>query len=409
MRKGAVESFVLHTAGVGLLFIMHTALARLLGPQGYGVWAYALSIAAILGIVVPLGWPPALIRFIGQYKEERNWGLLRGAILRAHQTTLVSSLIVAAGLISAPVLVEMSADMALSFRFAALLTPIASFVRLRRRALQAVERIKASICFEEIILPLLITCSCLILGVSAPSTALWIHVTVGCGVFLMATVWLWQALPEEVRHTKAQFETRQWLGISVPMMFGGVSQLILDRSSTVILGLFSDMASVGIFNAAFRISALNLLVLGAVNTIAAPMFGASFHGGRKDEFNYVMKKGMLWSTIGSLPFFASMMLIPHHLLNLFGSEFIEGKNILRILAVGQLVAAAVGPVGYNLIMSGKEKAFALVWTVVATSSVLGNFLLIPFFGAYGAAIVTAGSVTSLSIWQLVLTRERKLR
>ena len=156
MGQGTIEAFIFHAVGVSMLFLMHIVLGRLIGPEGYGIYSYTLAVAGILALIVPLGWPTALMRFVAQYSEKQDWGLFRGVFIRSHQTTFISSLFFALLLVAVSYLVNIPSDKALSLRFSALLLPILSFVALRRKALQALHCIKSSIAFEEILLPLLV-------------------------------------------------------------------------------------------------------------------------------------------------------------------------------------------------------------------------------------------------------------
>jgi O-antigen/teichoic acid export membrane protein len=403
MRRGALEAFVLHLLGVGLLFLMHTVLARLLGAGEYGIYSYAHTITMILTVFVPLGWPTALMRFIAQYQEEQRWDLLRGALMRAHQITLGSALLVAALLWLASVLLPLPAAIQTSLAYAALLLPALSFVGLRRKALQAIQRVMASIAFEEILLPLLVLAVCLAFHVRTAHQALWSHWAAATLVLGLASWWLWRHLPEPVHQARPEYQTPDWMRVALPMMFGGITQMILNRADVLLLGAMLDMKAVGLYSAANRLAGLNTFVLGAINTMAAPMFASAHHGRRHDQFRLIMAKAMIWSTAGSLPLFLLMLLWPEGLLGFFGSEFPQGAPLLRVLALGQMVNAVTGPVGFNLLMSGKEKQFAYTLATIATLNVAANLVLIPHFGAVGAAWVAAVSVGVLNAWQLILT------
>jgi O-antigen/teichoic acid export membrane protein len=72
---------------------------------------------------------------------------------------------------------------------------------------------------------------------------------------------------------------------------------------------------------------------------------------------------------------------------------------LAILAAGQLVNAAFGSVGLFLSMSGHERDTLLGQFIALTVNVLVAVVLIPPFGATGAAVAASlGLVT----WNLVL-------
>lgn len=402
MRRGTVEAFVLHAAGIGLLFLMHTILGRALGTEGYGTFSYALTLAGVLAIVVPLGWPTALMRFIAQYVEQQRWELLRGAIQRAYQITLFSAALAAVALWAISHWNRVSPDLATSLRFAALLLPLLAFVGLRRKALQGLQRVKASIAVEEIFLPLVVIAGMYLFAITSSSGALLLYAGAAFLAFLVGSVWLWRSLPAQSRAAKPEFRTRPWMAVAIPMIFGGLGQIILNRTDVIMLGAMTDMESVGLYGAATRLATLNTFVLGAVNTIAAPMIAAAFYGSRYQQVREIMVKAMLWSTIGALPLFAVMLFQPQLLLSLFGTGFIQAGALLQILAVGQFVNAATGPVGFALQVTGRERMFALAIGTAATANVVGNLLAIPAFGAIGAAYVTAASIMLLNLILLAL-------
>ncbi len=74
------------------------------------------------------------------------------------------------------------------------------------------------------------------------------------------------------------------------------------------------------------------------------------------------------------------------------------------MAVGQLAVAFTGSAGVALIMIGREKTFAKQLIVFATLNGVGNFVVIPIYGAFGAAVVTSISLALLAWGQLFTCR-----
>jgi O-antigen/teichoic acid export membrane protein len=91
---------------------------------------------------------------------------------------------------------------------------------------------------------------------------------------------------------------------------------------------------------------------------------------------------------------------------IFGAEFISARAPLAILAVGQLVNAAFGSVGFLLNMTGHEAVNARILWQSALLNILLNVVLIPIFGMNGAAVATA---MSLAFWNVSLYRQVKNR
>jgi O-antigen/teichoic acid export membrane protein len=95
------------------------------------------------------------------------------------------------------------------------------------------------------------------------------------------------------------------------------------------------------------------------------------------------------STGGALPVAGVMLVWPGELLSLFGADYEAGTFVLRALAVGQLINAATGPVGYALLMSGQERAFARITAGALALAIASHSVVIPLFGIEGAAVVSA--------------------
>ena len=393
---------MLHAVGMGLLLLMQVYLGRTLGRAGYGVFSYALALAGVLAILVPLGWPTALMRLIARYTEEGRLGLLRGAVSTAYAVTFLSTAVVSLVLLAFSFWDVVPEELHVSLRYAALLLLFLAFVGLRRKALQGLGRVRGSLIPEEVLLPVLVVLGVYLLGVSTASGALLVYAGAALAAFVLGGFWLWRAMPEGARAAKPEYERRAWMAIALPMMFGGVSQIAINRADVLILGALTSVEAVGLYGAAARIAAVNVFVLGAVNQLAAPLMARAFHGGRRAQVGAILRRAMLWSALGSAPLFLVMFLFPKPLLGLFGPEFTEGADILRVLAVGQLVNAATGPVGFALLMTGRERAFAATTAAVAVATVAGSLLAVPAFGAVGAAVVTAASVATLNLSQLAL-------
>lgn len=404
LRRGTIEAFVLQATGAVLLFGMQIVLARALGKEGYGVFSYAVALAGVLAAIVPLGWPTALMRFIAQYREQGQWNLLRGAVRRAYQITALTTMLATLLLWATSYLMPIPTGISTSVRFAALLLPFLAFVSLRRKALQGLQKVRLSIIPEDILLPILVIAGVFVLAVSNPSSALLIYACAGFVAFIVGSYWLRQSMPGDAGDMQPEYRTRAWMTVALPMVFGGFSQVVMNRTSVLMLGALSGADTVGLYASANRIAMLSTFVLVAASTMAAPMMAAAYHGGRTAEIRRVLRGAMLFSTIGALPLLVAAIFFPQFLLGFFGTEFVDGANILRVLAAGQFFNAVTGPIGFVLLMTGRERTFALTTAIVATATVAGNLVVIPAYGAIGAAIVTGVSVVFLNTWQYLLSR-----
>jgi O-antigen/teichoic acid export membrane protein len=402
LRRGFRWTFFYQAIGRVFLFAMHSILGRVAGAEGYGIFSYAITVAGLLAVLAPLGWPMVLVRFIAQYIENQEWGLLRGLLTRAHQVTLSSSGLAALLLWGMSRLSILGSDVAVSLRYSAILLPFLALVRLRSRAAQGLKNIKASVIPENIILPLTVILACLMFKPDNGRQILIIYVGGALVTCFLGGTWLWRSLPSEVLKVRPQFQTREWSSVSLPLMLGGLGYFILNRTDVLMLGAMADIEAVGLYSAANRIALLNIVILGAMEVIAAPMFAEAFHAGRHLEYKLILRKTIKWSILGTMPFLIIMIVWPENLLSFFGENFLKGGQLLQILAVGQFFHASTGCASPALSMTGKQALFAKIIALATIFNVIGNFFAIPYLGATGAAIVTVattGFMNSMMLWQ----------
>ncbi|MDM8536271.1 oligosaccharide flippase family protein [Desulfobacterales bacterium HSG17] len=401
LKKNSINAFILRVFGYGLLFLMHTMISQSIGTKGFGIFSFTLTLSSIISNFATLGWPSLLLRLTAQYKEEKKWSFFRGSFIRGHQITFIISTIFCSSLWSISYLLNIAEEMAFSFRFAAIFIFFLAFSLIRRKIFFGLQRINASIIPDDIILPMLVIFVVYLFSVSNIKYILTIYSITLILVFLIGSLWLLYCMPVEGRKSSPKFETKKWVIIALPMMMGGLSQMVMNRTDILMLSAMTDMDSVGIYYAGSRIARLNVFVLGTIGMVAAPLFTSAFYGKRINDYKKLLKKTMLWSGLGALPLFLFTMLMPKQLLNLFGMEFTEGALILRILSISMFINATTGPVGFALISSVGERQFGMSLGVTAVFNIIGNYFAIKMYGAVGAAYVTALSVIVLNVWQLV--------
>ena len=94
-----------------------------------------------------------------------------------------------------------------------------------------------------------------------------------------------------------------------------------------------------------------------------------------------------------------MWFLAEPILRLFGPEFVDAASLVRILLIGQVIAAAFGSQLYVMTMTGEQTWAAAI--IVATVS--ANFLLtIWLAGRFGGAGAAAATATTLVLWNAAM-------
>jgi O-antigen/teichoic acid export membrane protein len=181
---------------------------------------------------------------------------------------------------------------------------------------------------------------------------------------------------------------------------------VMGWTDILVLGAWSDPEQVGVYGIAMRIALLTTFVLSAVNIVVAPQFAALHAAGDSAGLKRVAQRTAFWTRAIAVPALLVLLTVPDLILQFFGPKFKEGAWALRILAVGQFVNLATGPVGIILLMTGNEKIMRNNIAVSAALNLIGNLVLVPTYGAIGAAASTATALVFMNIVSWAAVRNK---
>ncbi|MBF2013970.1 MAG: flippase [Rivularia sp. T60_A2020_040] len=411
--KGAVGSFGLKIAGTGLTFTKSLMFARLLGTDGLGIYAYAMTWVALLSIPAKLGLSQLIVREIAIYQTQSAWDLIRGLLLWSNQIVLVVSigLVLIAGGIAWNSHLDTDSQMLLTFGIALISLPISSLTNLRLSAMQGLHQVVLGQLPEVLIAPILliILTGSGYLIIKEDLSASWVmgmYVVAMSITFLIGAQLLNQALPQVVKDAVPKYQIKKWVSSGLPLMFLGAMHIINSQTDVLMLGAIKSSESVGIYVVVNRLSSLIIFVLAATNSILAPNIASLYAEGKIDKLQNIVTKTSRAVFLASLIITLNLIIFSYWLLLIFGSNFTQGKNALIILCIGQLVNAAVGPVALLLNMTGNENYTTISIGASAILNVILNILLIPQWGIEGAAIATASSMIVWNVISFVWVRNK---
>ena len=162
----------------------------------------------------------------------------------------------------------------------------------------------------------------------------------------------------------------------------------------IMLGHLSSFVQVGYYTAAN--SVLDAIVSGCIAINMALFPRITFNNEHKDETTNrsLLQKNFDICALFAVPMVIGIFLIsPRFVPLFFGNEFIGSIIPMKILSLKILIWTFNSFFVYNiLLVNGHEKKFFLVTVCTAILSFFFNFLLIPRYGAIGAAIVTIAIV-----------------
>ncbi|HLI07089.1 MAG TPA: oligosaccharide flippase family protein [Ktedonobacteraceae bacterium] len=199
-----------------------------------------------------------------------------------------------------------------------------------------------------------------------------------------------------------QYEVREWLTFASFNFLTTIIDTVLDSIDTILLAAFGvPKAQIGQYGAAIRLNLFISLPLVSLNNIFAPTIAELHSKGKRQELEAMFKIVTKWCITFSLPIFLVIVLFSPYVLGLSGPTFVGAWPLAIAFALGGLVNAATGAVGYMLLMTGYQKLSFLNSMVSVVVNVALGVVLTPRYGAMGTAISTGMAIVVLNLMRLL--------
>lgn len=412
LKRGGSASFLINSAGMGLAMLLQIALARLLGVDGYGVYAFVTTVVTFMVFPAKLGFDTAIVRLTASYRVQGEWALIKGLLRRSNQIGLILSIAAAAIGLGFVAWRGLDGDNGKLVAYAAgfAMIPLMTLATLRQSALQAMKDVVFAQMPEKILRPVL---TILFVGIAV---AFGFHADAGTAMisfglavivsYGVGAVVLKKRIGAQIANLVPLYETRSWLRLSSSLMANAGMYLILGQLNVLMMGLMRGETESGIFSAAVRLATLVSFMLTAVNMTASPLISESYTKGDWKGLQQVCTSTGRIGFAFAAVVFAFFALFGNWTLTLFGPEFTQAYPALLILAFGQLFSAYCGQNGTVATMTGGQNALTKVLVSAAIVNAVLNALLIPMMGMTGGAIAATVSIMVWNSAAVILVRRK---
>lgn len=179
---------------------------------------------------------------------------------------------------------------------------------------------------------------------------------------------------------------------TLPRALASVAQTAIQRLDIIMVAALLGPAPAAIYTAATRFLSVGRLGSQAISLALQPRLSELLARGDRVTTNTIYQTATMWLVAITWPFYLLVANFAPWILGLFGTGYETGSNVTILLAITMLGATACGMVSIVLIMAGKSS-----WNLANTALALGvniglNFLLIPWFGIFGAALAWTATI-----------------
>jgi len=410
ITKGAILFSSGHILGVGLSFIITLVLVRFLGASIFGLYSLGLVVFGIFSIIARFGLNNGSLKYIAVYRGVEDKKRVKGIIIQSIAFPLIWGSIIglAVYLFSSQIAkIFQTEDLIPIIKLFAIAIPFAALLPILSGITRGFKTNKYQILAINVIQPLtnlgviflVIFCGYSVLGIVWASI---IAIILGI-LFLLYSIK--KLFPDiNSKDIVPIFETRKLLSTSGILLAIGMISFLVHWTDILMIGHFLPTESVGVYKVTIQIATLVTISISSFNSIFATTISTLYHQKKHIRLQLLFKNITRWGFYFGLLIFLIISTSPSEILQLFGKDFILGKNSLLVLALGQLVNVAVGATGFMLIMTNREKLESLNAICVLILNIILNFILIPKFGILGAAIASATSLSLINIVRIIEIR-----
>ena len=387
-------------------------LARTLGAEALGVYALGITLIGLIGIFNNLGLPESAVRFVAQYQATGQFQALHALLWRGASFLLVANIVFAALLLLVGPWVAVhfyhSTVLAHYLPWFAPLMVLGTLTHFYGKVLAGYKDLhRRTLIVNFIGSPLYMLAAILLisagLGLSGYLAAQVISAVIVLGLLFAAVRSL---TPRPARYASQPGQPLQSdvVSFSSAMIGIGLMEFLMVQVDKISLGYFRGAREVGVYAVAAAVVAYISIALHSVNQIFSPMIAGLHSRGDHVMLSRLFQSLTKWVLALTLPLAIVVMVFSRIIMRVFGHDFDVGWSILIIGTLGQLVNCGVGSVGFLLLMSGNQKRLFRVQIYMAIGMVVLSVLLVPIWGAIGAAIAAMFTNVGMNAWNLLQVR-----
>ncbi|MCI9593116.1 MAG: oligosaccharide flippase family protein [Lachnospiraceae bacterium] len=200
---------------------------------------------------------------------------------------------------------------------------------------------------------------------------------------------------------KTLYNKKYWkytLTFSIPIVFHGLSNLILSQSDRVMLQKMTSLNVVGIYSIVYTLTNVLVILWEAFNVSWVPFF---YEDLSKKNINLIRIKSFNYLKVYNCLVIGFLLVSPEVYLFYASKEFASGVDVIPYLAIGAYFIFLYSfSVNYKY-YKGKTISIAIGTVGSGFFNLLINFLLIPRYGIDGAAFATCISYAILWLFHQI--------
>lgn len=389
-------------AAIGLL--SQILLARLLPQHDVGVIFMGMSAAAILSLVITVGYPHLAMTCLPRYYALGRKNLVAAFHAAFWRDSLALTAFVVAAAAAVVLLTPLDASLKTALIFGLLSSPASALIRMNSATANSLRRYTLSYVPDFLYRPGLLLVFLLLawwtgLQLSTASV-LWAFV-IANSLVALAQAWLIGkngALPRPFKTAKRNL---------APLLRGRAASLVIVALVAnsfadlvnMIGGFYMPADDVAVLGVSIRLAALAGFITQATQNFILPDLATALTRGRREEIHTLLLRINIVALVAILACIAGAAVAGSQVLAIFGEQYKVGHWPLVLFMISQGFRAASGMNQHLLSMDGHQTKTASSCIFAVSALLAAASLLTPRYGVMGMALAV---ILADAIWAALL-------
>lgn len=378
-----ITNLLISLSGIILLPI----LTKTLPIEEYGIWVQISVTIGLIPLVVTLGLPYTMVRFLAAAKtrEEIQEGFYSIAFIVVFTGAIASLLLF---LFSKPIAVSLFDNNLTIARIIPLIVFIESLNILSINFFRTFQQIKRYSIFSFI--------------------RTWLNVALvayfilsGYGIFgaviglLISSffVFLIQAciILSEIGVKIPKFtHMREYLAFSIPTVPSNLSSWVVNSSDRYVIGIFLGTAFVGYYSPGYALGSMINMFLAPLTFMLPAVLSKYYDENNMNEVKTILRYSLKYFLLLAIPAAFGLSLLSKPILTILSTPEIasEGYLITPFVAASALLFGAYAVIAQVIVLKKRIEITGTIWITAAILNLGLNVIFVPYIGILGAAITT---------------------
>lgn len=365
----------------GLIYFVY--MARYLGAHKFGTLSYALALTGMLSILTDVGLTQLTIREIA-----RNKTLARKYLKNVVSAKIVLSILFFSIIYALANLASYSPEKKTVVFLIAVSVILNSFNQTYYSIFIAYEKMEYKSIGEIIYSIILLSGSVVIIHqrYGLTSFAL-LYVLSGLTVLIYAIIITTQKFIKPEKKLDQRF-LRTMIKQALPFGFSTVFVSIYYQMDSVMLSMIEGDATVGIYNAAYRLIFTILIIRTIIHSSIFPLMARSYLDESRKEFENICENVFKYLFIIIFPIAVGTTILADQIIDMiYGAEY-KGSVIALQILIWSTVIIFINSYPRLFEVANQQIIFTKLSALGAFINMILNFILIPFWSYAGAAFAT---------------------